>query len=73
MKAFWLKLSLLNFEKSLMCGWIELEKLFPNAESFCIRRRLLISWGFFLLLAMFVGSKIGGWKAREVVQGGGIL
>jgi hypothetical protein len=57
MKAFWLKSSHLNSKKSLICGWIELERLFPNAKSFCIIRRLLIFWGSFLFLAMFVGSK----------------
>ncbi len=45
MKAFRLRSSQLSLERSLWCGGIELEKLFPNVEGFCITRRLLIFWG----------------------------
>ncbi len=66
MKTFWLRSSQLSSERSLICGWIEPERLFLNVESFCIRRRLPIFLGIFLFLAMFVASKnrwMEGWKS----------
>jgi hypothetical protein len=55
MKTFWLRSSQLSSERSLICGWIEPERLFLNVESFCIRRRLPIFLGNFFVSGYVCG------------------